>query len=50
MQYTQQKHNDSRVDSHLVYTNIGAWTDDQCAINTQPHTSPLGEKKKMGKL
>ena len=39
---------DSRVDSHLVYTNMGAWTDDQGTINPQPHTSPLGEKKKMG--
>ena len=38
----------TRVDSHLIYTNIGAVTDDQSAINTRPHTSPLGEKKKMG--
>ena len=37
----------TRVDSHLMYTNIGAVTDDQGVTNTQPHTSRLGEKKKM---
>ena len=48
MQSHATETHDSRVDSHLVYTNIGAGTDDQRAINTRPHTSPLGEKKKMG--
>ena len=38
MQYTQQTHHDSRVKSHLVYTNIGAGTDAPRAINTQPHS------------
>jgi len=44
MQDTQQKHNDSRVDSHLVYTNMGAWTDDQGTINTQPHNAQHANK------
>jgi len=38
MQSHATETHDSRVDSHLRYTNIGAGTDDQRAINTQPHT------------
>jgi len=38
MQSHATETHDSRVNSHLLYTNIGAGTDDQRAINTRPHT------------
>jgi len=37
MQSHATETHDSRVDSHLIYTHIGAVTDDQRAINTGPH-------------